>query len=468
MKAILLAVLALGAVAAAAVSLPTPSRGPSDAVPMYKTHYRQTTLDHFAYSGTTRTYRQRVLVSDAYVAAEDPPVFLYAGNEGDISLFYRNSGFMFTSAADFGALLVFPESRYYGESVPDEYFAYLSADQVVADYAELLVELRSEGGFQGVRSSGPVIVWGGSLAGMYAAWKRQAYPELVAGAIAASAPLLFFEGMVDPHAFYDVVYADFEREGCGAELKAAIGQIDDARTSAAALVDAFQLCDADSVDRDALLNYVDTGLTYAAMTDYAMAADFLQPMPAHPVEHMCDAFSQAASPLAGVAAAINVYYNWTGGAGDCTNTSAPISGGLGDAPWQWQACTEQVFPIARAGLFPPEAWSLKAYADMCQAAPGVTPRPFWMETRFGGAAAWDATRPQATASRVFFSNGKYDPWSAGSVTASDAARRDIVAFVIEDGAHHSDLRFPDPATDSPSLVECRRQETSAIKRWIGA
>lgn len=95
-----------------------------------------------------------------------------------------------------GALLVFAEHRYYGESKPfgsatADNMWYLSTEQALADYAELIFFLKEE--FDAHDS--PVISFGGSYGGMLASWFRMKYPSAVDGAIAASAPILAFYGL---------------------------------------------------------------------------------------------------------------------------------------------------------------------------------------------------------------------------------------------------------------------------------
>ncbi|KAF5843628.1 serine carboxypeptidase S28-domain-containing protein [Dunaliella salina] len=92
--------------------------------------------------------------------------------------------------------------RYYGKSQPfgpeswkvDPRF--LSVPQALADYACIIQYIKQA----------PVIVFGGSYGGELAAWMRLKYPHIVAGAIAASAPVLGYpdEPGFRPSAYWKV------------------------------------------------------------------------------------------------------------------------------------------------------------------------------------------------------------------------------------------------------------------------
>lgn len=61
----------------------------------------------------------RYLEDSTYFNSEKGPIIFYAGNEGDVWTFWDASGFMHTTLAqEFGALVIFGEHRYYGESMP--------------------------------------------------------------------------------------------------------------------------------------------------------------------------------------------------------------------------------------------------------------------------------------------------------------------------------------------------------------
>ena len=68
-----------------------------------------------------------------------------------------------------------------------------------------------------------------------------------------------------------------------------------------------------------------------------------------------------------------------------------------------------------------------------------------------------------SASLLFFSNGELDPWSGGGVTQN--LTDSLIAVLIEDGAHHLDLRHKNPL-DPPSVVQARKLEKFYMAQWI--
>ena len=94
---------------------------------------------------------------------------------------------MWDIAPEFGAMLVFAEHRYYGKTLPfganslkpnPVFNGYLSSEQALADYAELLTHLKAT--IKGADKS-PVIAFGGSYGGMLASWFRIKFPHVVDG-----------------------------------------------------------------------------------------------------------------------------------------------------------------------------------------------------------------------------------------------------------------------------------------------
>lgn len=70
---------------------------------------------------------------------------------------------MWESAEEFGALLIFAEHRYYGQSLPypagtDGCLSFLTTEQAMADFAYLIDHIRRERGAQ----KSPFIGFGGS------------------------------------------------------------------------------------------------------------------------------------------------------------------------------------------------------------------------------------------------------------------------------------------------------------------
>lgn len=202
------AALLLGLVSLASAQYPL---GPQE-------FYFDTALDHFANNGFLKTFKLRYIVDAQYWDPSTGPILFYAGNEGDIENFYKNSGFMTTTAASqLNALVVFGEHRYFGKSFPfdktvafkPENNIYLTLEQTMMDYVELVKYIRYRYG----ATDKPCFVFGGSYGGMLASWIRMKYPATFQGAYASSAPILYFQNSPTAplEAFNDIITADYSQ-----------------------------------------------------------------------------------------------------------------------------------------------------------------------------------------------------------------------------------------------------------------
>nr|VDC67651.1 unnamed protein product [Brassica rapa] len=440
----------------------------------YETKYFSQQLDHFSFADLPK-FSQRYLINSAHWtgASELGPIFLYCGNEGDIEWFATNSGFIWEIAPKFGALLVFPEHRYYGESMPygskEEAYknattlSYLTTEQALADFAVFVTDLKRNLSAE----ASPVVLFGGSYGGMLAAWMRLKYPHIAIGALASSAPILQFEDIVPPQTFYDIVSNDFKRESssCFNTIKNSWDAIIAEGQKANGLQQlskTFHFCRALN-STDDLSDWLDSAYSYLAMVDYPYPADFMMPLPGHPIKEVCrkiDGASSDASILERIYAGVSVYYNYTGKVG-CFELDDDPHGLDG---WNWQACTEMVMPMSSSqknSMFTAYDFNYSSYKEDCWNTFRVNPRPRWVTTELGGHDI--ETTLKSFGSNIIFSNGLLDPWSGGSVLKNLSST--IVALVTKEGGHHLDLR-PSTPEDPKWLVEQREAEIGLIQGWI--
>ncbi|XP_039156545.1 lysosomal Pro-X carboxypeptidase isoform X2 [Eucalyptus grandis] len=420
----------------------------------YETRYFEQRLDHFSFLELP-TFNQRYLISLEHWSGPGQlgPIFVYCGNEGDIEWFAANTGFVWEIAPSFGAMVVFPEHRYYGESMPfgsqEEAYknaatlSYLTADQALADFSVLITNLKRNLSAEAC----PVVLFGGSYGGMLAAWMRLKYPHIAIGALASSAPILQFEDIVPPESFYDIVSNDFKREStsCFNTIKASWNALiseGQKENGLSQLTRMFRLC-RELKNTEELVNWLDSAYSYLAM-----------------VCRKIDGCPDGTSILERVSEGVGVYYNHTGEV-NCFELDDDPHGMNG---WNWQACTEMVMPLSSSpdtSMFPTYDFNFSAFKEECWTDFKVNPRPRWITTEFGGKDFM--TDLKTFGSNIIFSNGFLDPWSGGSVTqnVSDS----IVALNMQEGAHHLDLRAA-TAEDPNWLVEQRATEIRVIKKWL--
>ncbi|CRK94664.1 CLUMA_CG008164, isoform A [Clunio marinus] len=445
---------------------------------VYETKTFTTLLDHFNFVDD-RTFSFRYLVNNASVSNDKSPILFYAGNEGDIELFAENTGFIWKIAPKLGALIVFAEHRYYGKSLPfgnesykdPQHLGYLTSEQALADYADLLKFLNPE-------EERPVIAFGGSYGGMLAAWFRMKYPHLVTGALASSAPVLQFPGVVPCDIFNRILTSVFkvalDRNPDGTPQSICIDNIKKSWTvlqnyssndeGRKFLNQKFKFCTAmnKTEDWNTFYDYLQDVLGNLAMANYPYPANFLADLPAYPVREFCGQlnkeFPKNEELINAFNEALQIYTNYTQKL-TCLDISSAYASNLGSKGWDFQACTEMVMPTCANGttdMFIPKKWDFKEYSDNCMKKFKVIPREMAAMTQYGG-------KRMDTASNIIFSNGLLDPWSGGGVLRSFNEKVDVI--IIPEGAHHIDLRA-DNKLDPASVKESRKFYLEKFKTWI--
>ena len=412
----------------------------------------------------------------------------YFGNEANVLLYLNNTGLMWEAAHQLNAVLVFAEHRYYGLSKPFDKdlrknMAWLTAEQAMADYAGLLLELKSP---SSPYHDSAVIGFGGSYGGMLGSWFRMKYPHLCNGVIAGSAPIWTFMGEmpeVDASFFakgvtYDASAAGGSFRGCSSAVRngwQAIEALAVAPDGLKTLQRVLNICPLSPLktkdDAMALRAWLAGSWDMMAMGNFPYSSPYILngagTLPPFPVRVACERLMEQVglnngteALLAGVREASLVYYNFSGSTKclDWHEASDPETAEDGDF-WSWQYCTEMFMPFAKTGItdmFWDEPWDEDAASAACRAQWGVEPRKLWATTEWGG-------RDIRATSNIVFSNGLLDPWHGGGVL-NDLSPT-LVSLIIPEGAHHLDLMFSNE-DDPPSVIEVRRQEREWMVRWI--
>ena len=177
------------------------------------------------------------------------------------------------------------------------------------------------------------------------------------------------------------------------------------------LTDVFRLCKP-LTDAQVLKNWLSDLYGSAAMADYPYPADFLSRLPAWPVRVMCTTITKSlgnpadAAPidvLRAVYSGINVYLNFTGSTPCCDIDSDINSNTVNMVSWNYQTCTEFVFPMCSTGkkdMFEPQKWDFSTYSVTCYDQFKTLPRSEWPAVNYGVDVA-----DIKSYSNIIFSNG---------------------------------------------------------------
>ena len=396
-------------------------------------------------------------------------------------------------AHHFRALIVQPEHRFYGTSNPagtapfnHSALQLLTPQQALADAANLILSKQREYNCtaHGTANYCPVITIGGSYPGFLSAMMRLRYPAVVVMAYSASAPTLLYAQQVDHTAYYKKITESAERAvaGCPAAVRLAISSYYALGTKAAT-INGLGLCTGKSEmprylaqgDLSTLRLAVNMLLMYSFadlnMENYPPTAD-------SKLTQACNVI--VAQPT--VEGLKGFLLGWAGtvaGPSDtCYNLSSQLPGGTkptisgGDwsgvgtgangLSWDYETCTLLVERIGTnnvTDMFPERESSLEWLEKHCKSRFGVVPQPHRLADLWGFGHLQDLT------SRIIFTNGMNDGWSAGSVNANLSST--LIAINMPNGAHHSDLSHDPPGpNDTPDITAGRAQAVRLLSNWL--
>ena len=110
-----------------------------------------------------------------------------------------------------------------------ENLKYLTVEQTLNDFNDFMKEYRLS--IPGKPRA--AVLFGGSYGGMLAAWLRMKFPQTFQGAIAASAPIIYFKGASDPQEFYKIITDSYKdaQTGCDILIKEVHTLLDGIKTN---------------------------------------------------------------------------------------------------------------------------------------------------------------------------------------------------------------------------------------------
>lgn len=334
-----------------------------------------------------------------------------------------------------------------------ETLGYLNSAQAMADYAAVIMHLKKK---YSAKNS-PVIVIGGSYGGMLTSWFRLKYPHIALGALASSAPILYFDDISPQEGYYSIVTKDFKEtsESCYNTIRKSWGEIEKIASKPnglSILSKKFKTCY--PLNRTfELEDFLDSIYCEAAQYDYP---------PEFPVSIVCGGINKASAARTDILDRIFagvVAYMGNRSCYDMNEFNYPDT----IYEWRWQTCSEIVMPIGHESnsMFPPAPFNLNNYIKDCKSLFGVLPQPHWITTYYGGHDI--KLILQRFGSNIIFSNGLRDPYSSGGVlnNISDS----IVAVSTVNGSHCLDIQRARPS-DPDWLVMQRKIEVKIIEGWI--
>ncbi len=403
-----------------------------------------------------RTFKQRYWTDNSNGQGNDSPVLFILCGEAECGGASEFGSAVGEHAKKIHANLIALEHRYYGKSqafdqLTTENLKYLTTENALKDAAAFQAYAQSE-----LHLTGKWVVIGGSYPGSLAAYYRLKYPELVAGALASSGPVLAKSNFED----YDHHVFEVAGPACAAQIKKVVALVEGMLNDATALNAVKKQFEAET-----LIDNVDFLYLVADMGGLAVQYGYK------------DKFCQMIAgddPIKGYATFTRqIFQSWgmtalsDSVAGAVATDTNLYTTGVGNRQWFYQSCTEY-------GYFQ------NAWHDASESARSQQINPAYhlnaCKRMFGFETPVDTStinenfyKPllNESTTRILFTNGSNDPWSLLGITKpnGNATNPNTTAYLVDGASHCDDLRGS-KTTDSASLKGARALFDQLLGQWL--
>jgi len=113
-------------------------------------------------------------------------------------------------------------------------------------------------------------------------------------------------------------------------------------------------------------------------------------------------------------------------------------------------------------MFLAREWTIEWMNEHCISRFGSAPRPYELTELWG----LSTQRLASITSRVVFTSGLNDGWSAGGVLVNLSDT--LIAFSAPNGAHHSDLShlWPGDVANTPDVLAMQQSVAATLEKWL--
>lgn len=414
-------------------------------------------IDHNDHS--VGTFPQRYFIDESYGPEADSPVFFYICGEWTCSK--RDlDGAIRSYAKKHHAKLIALEHRYYGKSLPFKTLSahdlrYLTTDAALEDLAYFQESIRAEKNW-----TGTWIAFGGSYPGSLSAYYRLKYPNLVAGSLASSAPVMAKEDFYE----YDEHMAKVAGPKCTSHMQEVVNEIEySLNHNKTRFKEIKELFAASEVNHpvDFLYLVADIG---ASAVQYGKKDIF------------CNQLANSKTPLEGYAQFAKALYEEMGS----TAVQLTVQGLMSEDPkdhtkgnsagyrqWYYQSCIEygywQNANLDRANSTRSSLINIDYHHQACN-------RLFNLKNPANTAyinSHYYYPLIEEQVSNIYFTNGEQDPWSKLSLMKKNGndTNKNLTYRLITGSAHCNDLHEPSD-DDSKSLKNARRVMNELLSTWL--